>query len=62
MQAGEAFQVLSVNTFVSFRQVCCAMTNQNEVEAHVSKPQNRKLIIVAVCGLVFPRLGGFFPH
>ena len=42
-----------------FRNVDCVVTNHNEILEHSSKPQNHKLITVAVCGLVFSRLIGF---
>ena len=43
-----------------FRNVdCVVVTNHNEILEHSSKPQNHKLITVAVCGLVFSRLIGF---
>ena len=42
-----------------FRNVDCVVTNHNEILESSSKPQNHKLITVAVCGLVLSRLIGF---
>ena len=42
-------------------QECCLCSHQSQQSsAHANKPQNYKLITVAVCSLVFSHLLGFF--
>ena len=56
MGAGETFHVLSVNNFVSLWHLLC----NDQSEWSWVNLKTCILIRVAVCGLFFPRLAGFF--
>ena len=44
----------------NFRNVDCVLANHKRSSGYISKPQNHKLITVAVCGIVTSRLFGLF--